>query len=284
MKTGKTGQVDVQIPEDLIEKIKQLDDRQAERPGEKIVSFDLDNTLLVEDVGEAVFFQLQTDEKRAPLTFDQSPLSFTWGDYQSLLEEGKKMEAYTRAVTAMAGIPIETVIDTTRRVLESKDRFLESDGFRVPLPYPNPVMQSLVSYLKSLGYNIYIISASNHFSVRYVAREYFNIPESHVFGMKSRLKEVAQPGSGKKVTVISDQLEEPVTVGEGKANTYRKYIGSVPPLITAGDSTTDIQIFNLSDPQGLIIWVGKNEDKLEWVKQNVVHPEIVYFLKREYLK
>jgi len=284
MNTKKLGQLKSQIPGDLVKRIDHLEEdfnnRPKDKAGNKIATFDLDNTLLEEDVGEAVFFQLQIDEKKAPLTIDQKRIPFTWGDYQALLEEDKKMEAYTRAVTAMAGIPIETITDTTRRVMESNDRFLELAGSRVPLPSPNPVMQALVDYLKSLAYEIYIISASNHFSVRYVARVYFGIQEPLVFGMKSRVTDIKHPISGKKVTVLKDQLIEPVTVGEGKAGTYKMFIGSVQPLITAGDSTTDIQVFNLSDRDGLIIWVGKDDKKLAWVKEQVTHPENVYFLKR----
>ncbi len=88
------------------------------------------------------------------------------------------------------------------------------------------------------------------------------------------------PVTGKNVTVLKDRLIEPVTVGEGKADAYRNLIGSTPPLITAGDSTTDLQVFNLSDRDGLIIWVGKDDKKLAWIKDQVTYPENVYFLKR----
>lgn len=285
MNTKKLGQQKALIPGDLVKRIQQLEENFNKRPKEKtsdkIAVFDLDNTLLEGDVGEAVFFQLKIDEKTAPLTVDRKPIPFTWEDYQGLLAEDDKMAAYTRTVTAMAGIPTETVTDTTRRIVQSNDRFLESGNFRVPVPSPNPVMQALVDYLKSLAYEIYIISASNHFSVRYVARVHFGIRESRVFGMKSRVTDIKDPVSGKKITVLENQLIEPVTVGEGKADTYRNFAGSVPPLITAGDSNTDIQVFNLTDSAGLIIWVGKDDKKLAWVKQQVTQPENVYFLKRD---
>lgn len=280
MKTNKADQLKAQIPEDLLKKIADVENNFNNRSKDKIAAFDLDNTLLQEDVGEAVFFQLQMDEKKAPLTVDQSLIPFTWGQYQALLAEDKKMEAYTGAVTAMAGIPAKTVTDTTRRVMASEDRFLQMGDFRVPLPSPSPLMQALVNYLKSLAYEIYIISASNHFSVRYVAEEFFGIPESHVSGMKPLVTEVTQPVSGKKVLVLRDRLEEPITVGDGKAEVYRKFAGSAAPLITAGDSTTDIPVLALTDPGGLIIWVGKDMEKLKIVEQKISHPGNIYFLKR----
>ncbi len=136
-------------------------------------------------------------------------------------------------------------------------------------------MQTLLVRLRSLGYEIYIISATNQYTVRYVANEYFGIPESNVFGMLPTV--VNDPQYGK---IIGDDIDGPVTVVEGKVEVYKKNLGSIPPIISGGDSTTDIMMLNLTDPNGLIIWVGEDENTLTSIKKKITHPEIIYFLKR----
>jgi phosphoserine phosphatase len=175
----------------------------------------------------------------------------------------------------MAGLPLETLLETSRRVMHSNLKYLESEGVKIPVPYPYPPMQALPVRLRSLGYEIYIISATNQYTVRYVAKEYFGIPASNVFGMLPTV--INDPHHGK---IIGDDIDGPVTVVEGKVEVYKKYIGSIPPIISGGDSTTDIMMLNLTDPNGLIIWVGEDENKLASIKKDITHPEIVYFLKK----
>ncbi|MCP4151295.1 MAG: hypothetical protein GY757_26360, partial [bacterium] len=89
---------------------------------------------------------------------------------------------------------------------------LEFDGIEVPVPYPCPKMKALVKYLYSLEYNVYVISASNHYPVLYVAGTFFKVPEANMTGMKPTVRDVPDHGS-----VLGNEITGPVTVGQGKA-------------------------------------------------------------------
>lgn len=232
----------------------------------RIAAFDMDNTLLEGDIGDALFVQLK---------LDGTPIPLTWAEYQRMITEEGKKAAYSKVVTVMAGIPVETVIETTRRVMKSTAPFLELEGIKVPVPRPNPLMRALVLYLERLKYTVYIISATNQYSVKAVSGDYFGIPGHRAFGIRPSMVEEKKRGP-----VLGDKILEPVTVTQGKVDAYREFIGTVPPLITGGDSSTDIPMLNLTHPEGLVIWVGKNESDYESVKQRFQYPDSVYFLKR----
>jgi phosphoserine phosphatase len=273
-------QLKSQIPAELLARIEEAEAnyklRSIEQRQKKIAAFDLDNTLLIGDIGEAVYIQFKIDEQTAPITIDRTLLPFSWPEYEALLAENKKKEAYTKLVEAMAGIPVATVKETTERVMDCGKKFLSAEGATVPVPIPNPVMQAVVKLLRAMGCDMYIISASHQIAVEYVAETYFGIPGNNVAAMRSKLIN-PDPATG---PVLAAEVVPPMTVGNGKAENYRKYVGPVNPLITAGDSTTDLPVLNLTSEDGLIIWVGEDDSKLEWVKQNTPHPKNVFFLRR----
>ncbi|UCH98382.1 MAG: haloacid dehalogenase-like hydrolase [Candidatus Aminicenantes bacterium] len=270
-----------QIPEDLLKHIEPVEDWLKNQPGQelsrKIALFDLDNTLLVGDCGDALFAQLKIDErdKKKPLTIDNKMIPFTWTEYQETLKTKGKVEAYSAVIECMAGLPLDTLLETSRRVMHSHLKYLELEGVKIPVPYPHPVMQALPVYLKALDYEIYIISATNQYTVRYVAEEYFGIPGPNAFGMVPMVQDDPQFGK-----ILGNKINGPVTVVEGKVEVYKDCLGTVPPLIAAGDSTTDIAMLNLVHSQGLIIWVGEDEKKLGSIRQDITHPGDVYFFKR----
>ena len=278
MKTVNLEQTKALIPLELMKRIEAIEfynRNQTSGPMEKIAAFDLDNTLLEGDIGEAVFSQLKIDEKKQPVTVTKTMMPFTWAQCRELLKKNKKKEAYTKMITAMAGIPVETVIQATHRIMNSNDPFLEVEGVRVLVPKPRPVMQALVQYLKSLDYTVYIISATNSYSVRYMAEEYFGVSSTHAIGMQARVTHEEELGE-----ILSDTIDGPITVGEGKVEAYHHFIGPMPPLVTAGDSDSDIQILRLTLPWGLCIWAGENEKKYEAIKNKLHHPHTAYFLKK----
>lgn len=268
-------QVKSQLSETLLHKVEAIE-KIIKKPGnekiinEKIAVFDLDNTLLVGDIGDAVF---------ARLLLDKIPMPLTWRQYRQLIEAGKKREAYERVVTAMAGISVTALIETTRRVISARLPFLETADMKVPVPYPYPPMQAFLRLLGFLDYKIYVISATNCYSARFAARQFFNLPEDHVFGIKPVIQQSSHT-AGENNIIIGDALEPPAPVGEGKAALYAQYISAAPPLLAAGDSETDIPMLNLTDPRGLIIWVGTDKNKFESIKEKIKHPENLFFLQR----
>ncbi len=270
----KAPQSQARIPEPLLERIHRIERAVTDPRQPKIAAFDLDNTLLIGDIGDAVLVQLKIDEKTTPLSVDKTPIPLTWKEYEFLIREKGKKVAYKEAVTAAAGIPLETFIQTTRRVMatDSPELVLPDEDVKVPVPRPNPIMQALVKHLEKLDYRIFVVSASNHYSVCDVAETYFGIPGKNVFGMKPTLIKNPQHG-----LLIGDGIDGPITVSEGKVEAYRLLAGNVPPLLTAGDSTTDFEILNLVDQKGLCIWVGDNNETYETIRQRLAYTDTAYF-------
>ncbi len=271
MKPMESEHARMSIPGELMKRIEAVEHYFTRNRGvglnARIAAFDLDNTLLEGDVGDALFAQLKRDGKHIPLT---------WAEYQRMIKEEGKKAAYSKVVTVMAGIPVETVIETTRRIMKSTAPFLEVEGVKVPVPRPNPLMRALVSYLESLEYTVYIISATNQYSVKTVAEDYFGIPPHRAVGLRPSIVEDKDRGP-----VLGTKILEPITVTRGKVTAYREFVSTTPPLITGGDSSTDIPMLNLTHPEGLVIWVGKNENDYESVKQKLHYPDTAYFLKRD---
>lgn len=271
------------IPEPLekqIKKIEQFIDQKKIKVKRKIAVFDLDNTLLIGDIGEAVFAALKNKEKNEPLTIQNKSIPFSWTEYQNLLNRNKKKTAYKKMVTSMSGLPLKTLIDTTRDILNSKEPFIQLGNEQIPVPIPNKIMQAVLILLKTLEYEMFIISASNHFSVQIVARTFFFLADSNVFGIKPKLKYHQNVNSRDNMQILTSRLEKPVPVGRGKAGVYQKYINSIPPLITAGDSETDIYMLNLTHKNGISIWVGDNKHKEMEIKKGIKYPQNLLYLER----
>jgi len=261
------------IPGDLLERLRIVE---THDPHNKIAAFDLDNTLLIGDCGDAVFNRLKADELKTPLRIDNRRIPVTWDDYYDVLLEKGKITAYPMMVRSLANIPVEKIKEASYRMFFSKEKSIEIEGVDIRVPTPHPVMQDVVSYLKSRGFDIYIISATIQYTVEVAAKEFFGIPGDHVLGMIPRLRRHDVFGD-----VTEDEIAGPITVADGKIDAYRALAGNTSPLITAGDSITDLNILNLTHPSGLIIWVDDgNTEKRPEIIQKIAHPGNLYFLKR----
>ena len=66
------------IPSQLFERITVVNSQYDQRPKKhgKIAVFDLDDTLIRGDIGDAVFVQLKNEEKNTPLTKSGKLISF----------------------------------------------------------------------------------------------------------------------------------------------------------------------------------------------------------------
>jgi hypothetical protein len=158
----------------------------------------------------------------------------------------------------MAGLPLGILRKTTLDVIREPGREIPIDGDRIPVPVAHPLMIELIHYLKKKSFRIHIISASNHFSVRLIARELFGLPESCAFGIQPCLKAKKPDTGGEREAVLTARLKKPIPYGIGKARLYKQHISEFPPLITAGDSRSDLHLLRLTHPDGLAIWRGKN--------------------------
>jgi len=226
----------------------------------KIALFDLDNTMLIGDIGEAVF---------ARLLADGAPLKCTWEEYQSFLR-CDVTAAYRLAVESMAGLTIRKVEEATLKVLIQSSHDIKIGNASVPIPKPHPGMQRLISLLKKLKYSIYVISASNQISVRIAAEEFFGISPECSFGIESKTLNKC----------LSATLVKPFPISSGKVEVYHKYVSSLAPLITATDSLLDEPMLRLTDPTGLSLWVGKNRSEFKLMKERFRQPQRFCFIQR----
>jgi phosphoserine phosphatase len=223
---------------------------------EAIAVFDLDGTLIDGDIGEAVF---------AHLCNSGFPVSLTPEEYRVLLQIDKA-QAYAECVRAMEGLSVDTILDATYRVMCSPERVLPFGTQCVPVPHPNLLMKELVRFSRFLGFKPYIISASNDWSVKAVAFDWFGIPAEQAFGIRTCVAD------GR----LTDELCHPLTVEHGKAVLYERSISETAPLFVAADTITDIPLLRLCAPGGVACVVGENDELLRTARE-VLPPTVQVF-------
>ena len=215
----------------------------------RIALFDLDNTLIVGDIGDAVFAQLLVDG---------FSLLLTWKEYQRLCKENHH-SAYMEVMRAMEGVTLEYIIQVSKRVLQSDRKFIVCEGERVRLPKPNLLMQEIVRLLRERHYSIFIVSASNDISAKIAGSVLFDVPISNIAGINPDLPD-------NKLTL---NMFEPNPVGIGKVVHYHFMSGDRMPMIIAIGSALDIPLLHLCDPDGIAIIVGQDPELYEKAKREL---------------
>ena len=226
----------------------------------KIALFDLDNTLLIGDIGEAVFVRLLADG---------APLKRTWEEYQSFLS-CDVTAAYRLAVESMAGLAVRDVEEATLKTLIDTSPFIKAGNACVQVPRPHPSLKKFVLLLQKLKYHIYVISASNQISVRIAAEVFFGISPECSFGIESKTVNKC----------LTATIVKPFPISSGKVDVYHKYISTLSPLITATDSGIDAPMLGLTDPIGLSLWLGKNRSEFKGMKAKLNQPQRFCFVQR----
>src|SRR3989338_658150 len=127
------------IPSDLTATLERLEGSMTadDMPHPPRAVFDLDDTLIIGDIGEAVFAQLLANGHR---------MSLTWNDYQLLLRRNTFV-AYTAVVQAMKGLRIADIEEAVRCVVDSGTGEITIEGLRVPVPRPHQIMTWLIRHL-----------------------------------------------------------------------------------------------------------------------------------------
>ena len=222
--------------------------------------FDLDDTLIIGDIGEAVFAQLLANGHR---------MSLTWNDYQLLLRRNTFV-AYTAVVQAMKGLRIADIEEAVRCVGDSGTGEITIEGLRVPVPRPHQIMTWLIRHLSLRGFDIAVISASTEFAVRIVCPKWFGIPEHRSFGVSS----IVEAG------IVTGELKLPIPLGEGKKTVYERALGIDPPYIAGGNSANDISMLNMVRENGLVIWLGEDRVSFEVMKAKLSGTRLFRFIPR----
>jgi 2-amino-1-hydroxyethylphosphonate dioxygenase (glycine-forming) len=206
---------------------------------------DLDNTLIINDIGEALFGQLMSDNLIH---------NFTWSDYLRLIKENKVREAYIKMITCMAGMNEQKIKDALRAITQQRSgyiKFYEGHNLiRIPMPFPNQVLLRLIEFLKGQQFDVKVISASYDLAVKHVVSTFFGIGESNAYGVRLKTRD----------GILTEEVLEPTPVTFGKADVLKKILGDEKPLISAGDTTNDLYMLKMTDPDGLILFFGNAKD------------------------
>jgi hypothetical protein len=242
------------IPIEIIEKTSQI-----EFEGKPYAAFDMDNTLLLGDIGEAVF---------ASLIKKELIHGFTWKDYQNLLFLDRET-AYVRVVEIMDGLELDNLEKITYDVLKPDQSHIDIDGDRIPYPRPNVIMQALVFYLQGMGIDVFVVTASNQISAEIVCREYFDIPSSNVFGVP-----VNYNINGRLAYKPSE-----IPYGIGKVNVLKsKFLNK--PVVTGGDGIWDKFLLDYTSDNGVRLWLGINKQEYLKLKEEYYADKNFYHIPR----
>ena len=247
------------LPNEIAASLLELEN--LELPDEqKIAVFDLDNTLINGDIGESVFCYL----KSIGHEFD-----LKWKEYLELIDKKEYQNAYSNIITTMKGLSVKVVSNAARRLITSNSDsiYFSEDGieYSYPIPKEIPDITHLIVYLKISGWKIAVISASSHISVRAVCETLFKLNPEYVRGVRTEI-DVTDNYDDLYTDIIRGEL----SYGAGKVNVFHEMFGNdAKPLITAGDSLGDIDLMNLSSPNGFAIIRGASSAHRQHLKSKL---------------
>jgi hypothetical protein len=301
----------------------------AENAGKnKKVVFDFDNTIICRDIGEATFALLVQDKKLTlpNIPTDVSPsCTLATGTlspknnqylityYERFLsttghqsrDTSPHSNAYAWVVQIMAGItPADIVLYTKNAFNEGTAEKDSTDpnlhvskinGYLQPFFYTE--MVDLLGVLLKNHFDVYIISASNVWSVRWMVLEKLNpriqdrygegikIPPDHIFGINTLLKDkrtgmlykdpilvkenqayASLEDEELKHYELTSQIVYPLTAYFGKTAAILEHVTMSRPFLVAGDSPNDHPMLNLAENR---LWIARLE-KMDYQVKTIV--------------
>jgi phosphoserine phosphatase len=185
-------------------------ERLAGPPG--LAAFDADGTIWEGDIGEEVLEELIREGRLL------SPPPDPWGEYVQLVKRDPAAGfAFTGRV--MQGLPESLLRELSARVYA-----------RTIAPQIFPAMRWLIEELRRRGWEIYVVSASNRWSIE-VAVEPLGISATHVLALD------VEAEGGK----LTDHVRRPIPTLEGKPALLRNAAGRAPDL-AFGNSVLDLPL------------------------------------------
>ncbi|MBI2082260.1 MAG: haloacid dehalogenase-like hydrolase [Deltaproteobacteria bacterium] len=205
--------------------------------------FDLDNTIIKNDCGEA-FFHFLVEEGKLPASRIREY-------YEKVQKEGG-IVAYPWVVSLMAGMKEEEIYsacqEAIRRELKKEIGKKELGGIQVAQGIRlSPQMKELMKRMKQAGFEIWIISASNRWVVETTIQQ-LELPVDHSVGMAVTVKD----------GILTNIPVKPEPVGQGKREVIEQKIGR-PPNFVAGDSASDFPMMEMATEIALFIDHGNKE-------------------------
>ncbi|WP_300671278.1 hypothetical protein [Desulfoluna sp.] len=284
----------------------------------KKAAFDFDNTSICRDIGEATFAAMVEAGQLSleKVSRDITP-SFVLGDkrvsldtveslpefYEDFLsatkhQKGEKTpyaNSYAWVVQIMAGMTPDQIIPFSEKAfgnnIASQDsgaadlKETKINGYRMPFFYPE--MVELYGTLLKNGYDVYVCSASNIWTVRWMVAENLNkrleakfgkgiaIAPDHVIGVNVLLKDKRDGKLYKDQLLVksnakyanldreelsnyelTSQVVYPITGYFGKVANIIKYITKERPFLIGGDSSNDLPMLDRAENR---LWITRLE-------------------------
>lgn len=241
----------------------------ADRGSRRVATFDFDNTCISGDTGELLHVHLSEE-----LAWDfgglLSVLAPEDGQHEvaALLERHRRGEpgaddalraaltmvfprrmerlgprrTYDWAVTLHAGMDIEALRGHAATMLRREAQMARTQQAPRWLPTmpiqrgvrSRPAVYNLMRRLEAEGIEVWIVSATNEWTVEVAARD-FGVPPARVIGNRCRIR------SGQ----ILAERDGPTTWRQGKVDAIRERIG-VDPVLALGDSMTDFEMLDVA--------------------------------------
>lgn len=210
----------------------------VERP---FAALDFDGTCIVNDVAEATLAYLCKNGllKNFGLLDDPGD-SATYHErvfkrYYELLDKDT-IGAYLFAARSLAGFtPAETEKIVGAAIDAEGEELGKTELYGVSIAHgltARPKVHGIAQYLAEKGVKVWIVTASPEVTVR-VAMCRFGY-EGELVGLRNRLNENG---------VMTDVVEEPYSIREGKVECIKHYIDpKTPPVVAMGDSMNDAQM------------------------------------------
>jgi hypothetical protein len=276
------------------------------------VVFDFDNTVICGDIGEATLATLINEGLIQKSTISKSLCpDFTLPDgkkismdlledptmyYEQLLKSGGPTDptplatGYTWCVEVMEGLTVWDVVAATQKAFAQTEPGIEKfitvspGGSTYPIPFFYPEILDLLHELIQKKYEIWVVSASNVWTIRWMVLNALNpilkamgapngILPGHVIGISTLMQDgrgrlLKDPVLAKanpdylnlqpdflKTLTLTSRLHFPVSTYSGKVQCILDYIGK-KPYLAAGDSPGDHPMLLFSDYK---LWLARLE-------------------------
>ncbi len=237
----------------------------------KIAAFDFDNTCVLGDIGQSFehylirklgykfedprFWELiHPDDGREVLKDLVSKIN---GDQEhelypclvaelnsiymrKLLREGK-YAAYSWAVLLHVGLEIQELERLSAHALKEEllvnrihEKWTDLEGKEISIERgvrPFKEIFKIMEWLKEREFEIWVVSASNWWTVKVTAGSIFGVPPERIIAMKNKVNQ----------DIMTSIIDPPVMYREGKREGIKKHIGEIP-IVAFGDTVTDIEM------------------------------------------
>lgn len=247
----------------LYQKLDNLDKISLDLSIPKNAFFDLDNTLLVGDIGELIILAMLKEKLN---------LEMNWSDYQNMLSTYGEPHAYKEILRAKKGNTVEQLKELTKNILNDNNpyNFIEADfSILKDKPKPNKELKQLINELIFRNYNLYVITAGSHFVAESVIELWFpEISNLNVFGVKN----IVENG------LLTNELEIPYPINEGKGEVLKQILNGNKALITVGDSPNDLFMFKETHDYGLKLIVDHKANKTFKVLKKIENLNNIHFI------